>query len=166
MGSIIRSIRIVFYSLLYLNSRQGFKGLKYLCPVISVKMERLPGNTKNWLFSPSWTARVRLVHFWAEFRRSRLSDKPRGEWLCVYVCVCVRVCVYVCVCVHTHAHTCVKTSVQVCKCKDNVWASTGLFCGGTGLFCGATGLFCGATGLLCVRVLVENNCLVKRGSRK
>jgi len=34
MGSIIRSTRTVFYSLSYSNSRQGFNGLKYLCPVI------------------------------------------------------------------------------------------------------------------------------------
>jgi len=65
MGSIIRSTRTVFYSLSYLNSRQGCNGLKYLCPVISVKMERLPGNTRNQLFTRSWTARVRLVHSWA-----------------------------------------------------------------------------------------------------
>jgi len=65
MGSIIRSTRTVLNSLLYLNSRQGFNGLKHLCPVISVKMERLPGNTKNRLFTRSWTARVRLVHSWA-----------------------------------------------------------------------------------------------------
>jgi len=69
MGSIIRSTRTVFYSLLYLNSRQGFEGLKYLYPVISVQMERLPGNTKNRLFTRSWTARVRLVHSWAEVVR-------------------------------------------------------------------------------------------------
>jgi len=36
---------------------QGLYGLKYLCPVISVKIKRLPGNTENWLFTGSWTAR-------------------------------------------------------------------------------------------------------------
>jgi len=65
MGSIIRSTRTVFYSLLYLNSRQGFNGLKYLSPVISVKMERRPGNAKNRLFPRPWTVRVRLAHSWA-----------------------------------------------------------------------------------------------------
>jgi len=31
-------------------------------------VERLPGNTKNRLFTRSWTARVRLVHSWAGLR--------------------------------------------------------------------------------------------------
>ena len=53
MGSNISSTRTVFYSLLDLNSRKGFNGLKYLCPVISVKMERLPGNNKHRLFTRS-----------------------------------------------------------------------------------------------------------------
>jgi len=52
MGSDIRSTRTVFNSLLYLNSRQGFDGTKYLCLVISVKMERLPGNTKKSAIRP------------------------------------------------------------------------------------------------------------------
>jgi len=56
-----------------------FNGLKYLCPVIWVKIKRLPGNTKNQLFTRSWTARVRLVHSWAETPRhyaQRGCSKP------------------------------------------------------------------------------------------
>jgi len=41
MGSIIRSTGTVFYSLLYLNSRQGFNGLKYEYSVISVIIDSL-----------------------------------------------------------------------------------------------------------------------------
>jgi len=62
MGSIIRSTGTVFYSLLYLNSRQGFNGLKYEYSVISVIVDSLPGNTKNRESTRSWTARVRLFH--------------------------------------------------------------------------------------------------------
>jgi len=47
MGSIIRAIGTIFYSLLYLNSRIGFDGLKYLYSAISVIDKRLPGNTKK-----------------------------------------------------------------------------------------------------------------------
>ena len=43
MGSIIRSIGTIFYSLLYLNSRIGLDGLKYLYSVISVIDKKLPG---------------------------------------------------------------------------------------------------------------------------
>jgi len=66
MGSIIRSTGTVFYSLLYVNSRQGFDGLKYVYSVISVIVDSLPGNTKNWESTRSWTARVRLFHPWAD----------------------------------------------------------------------------------------------------
>ena len=61
----IRSTGTVFYSLLYLNSQQGFDGLKYMRSVISVIVDSLPGNTKNRESTRSWTARVRLVHSWA-----------------------------------------------------------------------------------------------------
>ena len=47
MGSIIRTTGTVFDSLLYLNSRQGFTGLKYVYSVISVIDNSLPGNTKK-----------------------------------------------------------------------------------------------------------------------
>ena len=66
MGSIIRSSGTLFYSLLYLNSRIGFNGLKHLYSVISVKMDSLPANTKKRESTHSWTARVRFIHFWAE----------------------------------------------------------------------------------------------------
>ena len=65
MGPIIRAIGTIFYSLVYLNSRIGFNGLKYLYSVISVIDKSLPGNTRKWTFVRSWTARVRLVHPWA-----------------------------------------------------------------------------------------------------
>ena len=61
MGSIIRSTGAEFYSYLYLNSRQGFNGLKYVYSVIS---DSLPGNTNNRESTRSWTSRVRWVHFW------------------------------------------------------------------------------------------------------
>ena len=47
MGSIIRSTGTVFYSLLYINSREGFNGLKYVYSVISVIDNSLPGNTEK-----------------------------------------------------------------------------------------------------------------------
>ena len=52
------SIGRIFYSLLYLNSRLGFNGLKYLYSVISVIDKRLPGNIEKWTLVRSWTARV------------------------------------------------------------------------------------------------------------
>ena len=65
MGSIIRSTGTVFYSLLYVNSRQGPHGLKYVYSVISVIVDSLPANTKNRESLRSWTARVQLVDSWA-----------------------------------------------------------------------------------------------------
>ena len=65
----------VFYSLLCLNSRRGFNGLKYMYSVISVIVDSLPGNTKT----RSWTARVRLVHSWSAWRTFRNSALL---WLC------------------------------------------------------------------------------------
>ena len=41
MGSIIRSIGTIFYSLIFLNSRIGFNGLKYLYSGISVIDKRI-----------------------------------------------------------------------------------------------------------------------------
>jgi len=61
MDSIIRTICTIFYSLLYINSRIGFYGLKYLYSGISVIDKRLPGNTKKWTL-----VGVRLVHPWAD----------------------------------------------------------------------------------------------------
>jgi len=74
MGSMIRSTGTVFYSLLYLNSRQGFNGLKYLYSIFSVKIDSLPANTKNRESTRSWTARVRFLHPWAN-----LSEKTYQE---------------------------------------------------------------------------------------
>ena len=45
MGSIIRTIGTIIYSLLYFNSRLGLNWQKYLYSVISVIDKRLPGNT-------------------------------------------------------------------------------------------------------------------------
>jgi len=39
---------------------------KKLCWVISVIDTRLPGNNSKWTLVRSWTARVRLVHSWAD----------------------------------------------------------------------------------------------------
>ena len=65
MGSIIRFTGTVFYSLLYLNSRRAFYGLKYMYSVISVSVDSIPGTTKNRESTRSWTARVQLVNPWA-----------------------------------------------------------------------------------------------------
>jgi len=56
VGSIIRSTGTVFNSLLHLNSRQGFNGLKYMYSVILVIVNSLPGNTKSRESTRSWTA--------------------------------------------------------------------------------------------------------------
>jgi len=66
----IRSIGTISYSLLYLNSRIGCSGLNYLYSGISVIDKWLPGNTKKWTLVHSWTARVRLVHPWADCSRA------------------------------------------------------------------------------------------------
>ena len=42
-------------------------------------MERLPGNTKNRLFTRSWTARVWLVHPWADRGGSTPSGRLSGR---------------------------------------------------------------------------------------
>ena len=66
----IRPSGTMFCSLFHLNSPRGHSRLKYLTPVIWVKMERLPGNTTNRLFTRSWTARVRFLHPWADGKLS------------------------------------------------------------------------------------------------
>jgi len=48
----LRSSSTIFYSLLYLNSRIDFDGLKYLYSVFSVIEKRLPGNTKKLTIVP------------------------------------------------------------------------------------------------------------------
>jgi len=62
MGSIIRYTRAVFYLLLYSNSRRGFNGLKYVYSVISVIVNSLTGNTKNWESTRSW----KVVNSWED----------------------------------------------------------------------------------------------------
>jgi len=53
-------------------------------------MERLPGNTKNRLFTRSWTARVRLVNPWADiYSLLRRVFKFR-----VYIHVHIYICIY------------------------------------------------------------------------
>ena len=52
MGSIKRSNGTIIYSLLYLNPRIGFNGLKCLYSVISVTDKRLRGNIKKWTIAP------------------------------------------------------------------------------------------------------------------
>jgi len=50
--SIIRCIGTIFYSLVYVNSRIGFNGLKHLYQVISVIDNSIPGNTKKQGIAP------------------------------------------------------------------------------------------------------------------
>jgi len=69
-----------FYLLLYLNSQRGHCRLKYLCPVISVNMKRLPGNTKNQLLTRSWTGRVRFLASWVG--HSNCRSTPRTTFAC------------------------------------------------------------------------------------
>ena len=78
MGSIIRFTGTVFYSLLYLNTRRGFNGLKYMHSVISVIVDSLPGNTKNRESTCSWTARVRLLHSLAGMRDTLTTPQLHG----------------------------------------------------------------------------------------
>jgi len=96
MGSITRITCTVFYSLLYVNSRQGFNGLKYVYSVISVIVDSLPGNTKNRESTRSWTARVRLFHPWAGLKRKSLRrTEMRDKTLRVGGQKCVkRLCVW------------------------------------------------------------------------
>ena len=61
----------VFYSLLYLNSRRAFNGLKHMYSVISVIVDSLLANTKNRESTRSWTARV-------QFHPPSLG---RGPWI-------------------------------------------------------------------------------------
>jgi len=90
----------MFYGLLYVNSPRGHNRLKHLTPVISVKMERLPGNTKNRLFTRSWTARLRFLHPWAV----STCESMYIYYMCIYVYLLhVYLCmftvfIYICVC--------------------------------------------------------------------
>jgi len=66
MGSITRFTGTVFYSLLYLNSRRGFNGLKYINSVISVSVYSLCGNTKKLGIDPLVDGQSAIVHPWAD----------------------------------------------------------------------------------------------------
>ena len=81
----IRTSGTIFYSLLSVKSRRGHDRLKYWYPVISVKMERLPGNTKNRQFTRSWTARVRFLASWVVLHIVNLvlSRLSISIWQCV-----------------------------------------------------------------------------------
>jgi len=57
----IRAGGTMFYSLSYINSRRGGNTPEYLYPVISIKMERLPGNTKYRLFVDGQSAMSRIL---------------------------------------------------------------------------------------------------------
>jgi len=47
--------------------------------VISVIVDSLPGNTKSREWTRSWTARVRLVHSWAERNGDNQTQEPGSE---------------------------------------------------------------------------------------
>jgi len=80
MRPITRTSGSMFYSLIYLNSQRGHGRLKHSEPGnLEQKMERLPGNTKNRLFTRSWTARVWLVHPWADRGGSTPSGRLSGR---------------------------------------------------------------------------------------
>ena len=78
--------------------------------VISVIVDSLPGNTKNWESTRSWTARVRLFHPWADLSPLRLF------------CLCVSFA--------DMQGSFAEMGVRL-FCRY-----TGLFCRYTGLFCG------------------------------
>jgi len=80
MGLIIRYNGIVFYSLLYLNSWQGFDALTYMYSVIPAIVDSLPGNTKNRESTRSWTAKMRLVHSWADVHPHLMSRCDYVWW--------------------------------------------------------------------------------------
>jgi len=75
-------------------------GLKYLYSVISVIDKRLPGNTKKWTLVRSWTARVRLVHPWADrvmmiaFITIKSILVPLIEGICAREILCVVIIIY------------------------------------------------------------------------
>jgi len=89
MGSIIRSTFTVFYSHLWLNSRRGFNGLKYMYSVISVIVDSLLGNTKNRKSTRSWTARLRSVHSWAVPRKSEFESPKEKYFFCGIFIFCL-----------------------------------------------------------------------------
>ena len=90
MCSIIRSTGTVFYSLLYLNSGQGFSGLIYMYSVISVECIRI------------------CVHVFVRVCVCVCLT------MCSHMCVCERESVCACVLARVCACSCVTEGVTVC----------------------------------------------------
>ena len=55
------------YSILWCNSPRLYIRLKYTFSLISVKLDRLPGNSKKWTLDLFVAFGVRLVHSWAVY---------------------------------------------------------------------------------------------------
>ena len=90
MRLMIRTSGTIFYSLLYFNSWRGHCRLKYLSPVISVKMERLPGNSNIGYVPVRGRPECDFSHLGrreeaGERERSKENVKPRENGRCVYV---------------------------------------------------------------------------------
>jgi len=66
MSPLIRTNDTTFYSISYCNFQELYSQKSYTYSVISVKMKRLPGNTKDWLFIRSRPIRVRFLRSWAD----------------------------------------------------------------------------------------------------
>ena len=79
MGSIIRSTRTVFYSLLYLNSRQGFHGLKFMYSVISVIVNSLPSNTKYRESTRYGQSAIRRIPKYIYIYKGHTHDNPHNH---------------------------------------------------------------------------------------
>jgi len=106
MGSIIRSTGIVFCSLLYLNSHQGFNGLKCVYSVISVIVDSLPGNTKNRESTRSWTAEC---DYSILGRSTFLSARSLcSVYIAVYSRIKIRALMYSCIKIRALIHCCLK----------------------------------------------------------
>jgi len=66
MSPTIRTNCSICHSILYSNSRADHNRLKYLYPVISVKLDVLHANTKHMAIEfCSWATRVWFLHSWA-----------------------------------------------------------------------------------------------------
>jgi len=64
MGLLIRTNGTIFYSILNCNLRALHSRLKYVYSVISVIVDWLPGNTKNWAIDKFVAIGVRFFHSW------------------------------------------------------------------------------------------------------
>ena len=54
--------------------------LKYIYSVISVNVDSLPGNNKNWESTRSWLIGMRFVHPWAVFPRKNRIQSGDANW--------------------------------------------------------------------------------------